>query len=365
MNLMTNTTNFQSLAKKYDDFSAPAVEIVVGSTRLMSGKDLDITQVTVELTCGYEASGCSFVIAGAYEMEKTNFSRDISAIQIGEKIEVLIGYVRKESVFNGYINQIDYSYGMDSEGFEIRVECMDAKGLLMKNRRLEFFTEKSADAVVKTVLSDSPVSRYLSGKEIDMCPKDDVPLRSHMMTDYELVVEQASKHGYEFFIIQGKAYFRKKQKVKSNLMKLSPQNGIISARLSLSGQQLVKKIEVRSIDEENGKQIKGLATISGKFSQGSSGNMLLGTSTQVFYEPGVKDASEAKKRAAARMEAIENNFGELECECVGIPELVPGRFITVEQLSTQANRKYYVRYVRHEIDETGYRTYIKAGVNSL
>ena len=365
MDLMNTTTSFKALAKKYDNFSAPAVEITVGSTKLMSGKDLDISQVEIELTSGYEASGCSFVLSGVYDIEKTNFSRDISSVQIGEKVEVAIGYVRLESVFKGYINQIDYNYGIDSEDFEIRVECMDAKGLLMKNRRLEFFKEKSADAVVKSILSESPVNRYLSGKEIDMCPKDDIPLRSHMMTDYELIVEQASKLGYEFFIIQGKAYFRKKQKAKSNLIKLSPQNGIIGAKLSLSGQQLVKKIEVRSIDEETGKQIKGLANVSGKFSQGSSGNMMLGTSTQVFYEPGVKDASEAKKRATARAEAIADQFGELECECVGIPEIIPGRFISIEQLSAQANRKYYVRYVRHEIDEEGYRTYFKAGVSSL
>ena len=58
-------------------------------------------------------------------------------------------------------------------------------------------------------------------------------------------------------------------------------------------------------------------------------------------------------------------FGELECECVGIPELAPGRFVEVEELSSQADRKYYITYVRHVLDEDGYRTYLKAGVNSL
>lgn len=365
MNLMSATTSFASLAKKYDNFSAPAVEITVGSTKLMAGKDLDITELDMELTCGYEASGCVFVIAGAYDVEKTDYSKDISCIQIGEKVEIAVGYVRTESVFNGYINQIDYYYGLGDEDFQIRVECIDVKGLLMKNRRLEFFTEKSADAIVKKILSESPVSSYLSGKEVDTCPKEEVPFRSHMMTDYEVIVEQASKQGYEFFILQGKAYFRKKEKVTSVLMKLSPQNGILGAKFSVSGQHLVKKIEVRSIDENNGKQIKGEASITGKFSSGASGNKMLGTSRQVFYEPGVKDAAEAKARAKARMDAVADQFGELECECVGIPELAPGRFVQLEKLSSQANRKYYVRYVRHVIDENGYRTYFKAGVSSL
>ena len=48
----------------------------------MTGKDLDISKVDIELTSGYEASGCSFVISGAYDIEKTNFSKDISFDQI-------------------------------------------------------------------------------------------------------------------------------------------------------------------------------------------------------------------------------------------------------------------------------------------
>lgn len=45
--------------------------------------------------------------------------------------------------------------------------------------------------------------------------------------------------------------------------------------------------------------------------------------------------------------------------------LAPGRFVEVEELSSQADRKYYITYVRHVLDEDGYRTYLKAGVNSL
>ncbi len=118
----------------------------------------------------------------------------------------------------------------------------------MKTRRMEFFTQKSADAVVKAILGETPVSSYLAGKEIDSCKEEEVPLRSHMMTDYDVIVEQAQKQGYEFFIFQGKAYFRKKQKVTSAIMTMAPAQGILNARFSMSAQPLVKKIEIRSID---------------------------------------------------------------------------------------------------------------------
>ena len=365
MDLASATTTYKALLKKYDNFKAPSAELKIGSKKLIAGKDISLRTLEVDLTCGFEASGCVFEIGGAYDPEKTDFGKEIDCIQIGETIEVSIGYVRRESVFQGYIDRIDYSFGVEEGEYIVRVECMDAKGLLMKNRRLEFFTEKSADAVVKKVLGESPVSSYLSGKELDKCPEESVPFRSHMLSDYDLIIEQATKYGYEFFILQGKAYFRKRQKVTSVLMDLSAGESILNGTLSISGQSLAKKVVVHSIDEETGEQIKGEATISGSFGKGSGANKLLGSSTVVFYEAGVKDVKEAKSRAEARVEAMADKFGEFSCECIGIPELAPGRFVKVKNLSSVANRKYYIQNVKHILNMDGYITYIKAGVNSL
>ena len=365
MDLMSVTGSYQELSKKYNKFGAPTIEIVVGSQKLVSGAKLSITELEVELTCGYEASGCSFRIEGCYEAKKTDFSSETDAIQIGEKVEVKIGYIRTETVFKDYINQIDYEFGTLDSRAAIRVECMDAKGVLMKTRRLEVFPQKKVDALVNAILGEQPVSSYLSGKEVDASDELDPAFRSNMKTDYEIIREQAEKLGYEFFILQGKAYFRKKEKVTSPIMTLSPREGILDARLSLSGQSLVKTIEVRSIDQESGKMVKGEAAISGKFSKGSSGNKLLGKSRQVYYEAGVRDAGEAKSRATARMEEIKNQFGQMECSCVGLPELGPGRFVKIKDLSKTADRSYYIVYVRHCLNTDGFRTYFKARMKSL
>lgn len=53
---------------------------------------------------------------------------------------------------------MEYQHGTEEDDYRIRVECMDIKGLLMKTRRMEFFTQKSADAVVKAILGETPVS---------------------------------------------------------------------------------------------------------------------------------------------------------------------------------------------------------------
>ena len=92
---------------------------------------------------------------------------------------------------------------------------------------------------------------------------------------------------------------------------------------------------------------------------------MMGDSHQVYYEPGVKDAAEAKLRAQTRLDAGLARFGQMDCECIGIPELAPGRYVELDQLSSRMNRKYYVTCVRHVVDRSGYRTYLKAEVDSL
>ena len=76
MDLMKGSTSFRSLKKKYDDFSAPSVEVTVGSTKLVSGAGADIFDLELELTSGFEASGCVFYIDGAYD-EKIQILRNL------------------------------------------------------------------------------------------------------------------------------------------------------------------------------------------------------------------------------------------------------------------------------------------------
>lgn len=365
MDLLSVTTSYSSLEKKYSMFKAPTVEITVAGTKLVSSANFSIQNLIVDLTSDYEASGCTFSIVDAYEFEKTNFESKANKIGIGDKVEIEIGYIRTETVFKGYVNSVRYVF--DKEGIvgEIQVECMDLKGLLMKNRRMEFFTQKSADAVLNEILKTTPVSSYVDGKKIDSCPEDEIPLRSNMQTDYDIMTEQASKLGYEFFVSQGKVVFRKKESVSSAIMELEPGNGVFELRSECSAQNLVKSIEVRSTDPETGKVISGTATLSGTFSKGSGGSKVVGSSKQVFYEPGLKDAAEAKKRAEARIKAVSDTFGYLEVTCIGIPEIGPGRFINIKKFADNVNGKYYITSVRHNMAGGEYTTSFKARRSSM
>ena len=176
MNLLSVTTSYQALEKKYNSFKAPTLEITVGGTKLVASLKMSIQNLDIDLSSDYEASGCSFSIINAYEPSQTDFTRAANKIGIGDKVEVSIGYIRTESVFTGYINSVRYLFDKYSGIGEIRVECMDIKGLMMKNRRMEFFTQKSADGILKEILAASPVSSYVEGKSIDACDEEEIPL---------------------------------------------------------------------------------------------------------------------------------------------------------------------------------------------
>ena len=92
MDLMKGSTNFRALSRKYDEFRAPSAEITVGGTKLAAGANANIRDVELELTSGYEASGCVFYIDGAYDEEKTDFKKFVKKIQIGEDVEVAMGH---------------------------------------------------------------------------------------------------------------------------------------------------------------------------------------------------------------------------------------------------------------------------------
>ena len=365
MNLMTGTTNYASLKTKYSNFNVPTLEIKVGGTKMVASVDIMVQELIVDLTCGYEASGCEFLVGSCYNSKEGEFDSALTAkFQIGEKIEIMAGYEKTEMIFLGYIDTVSYEFGAGINA-EIRVRCMDAKGLLMKNRRLEAFKEDRADAVVKSLLSSQPVSYYLAGKEIDSCSKEEVPLRTGMKTDYDIVVEQAGKMGFEFFIIQGKAYFRKAEKMTTPIMTLEPECGIEENIVSFTGNRLVETVEVRSINQENGKMISGKSKLVGKFGDGSSPGRIYRSTTQVFYEPGVESVAEASKRAEVRMDAIKAHFGSMELMCIGIPELVPGRFVKLDKFASVVDGKYYITGITHRFDADGFRTMLRARRSSL
>ncbi len=362
MSLMTSTTTYEALVSKYMNFSVPTVAVLVDGTEIVSTKKSKISELSVELTGGFHASGATFTLLSEYDYEQSDFKSDgaESLLVVGASIEIKLGYIELTSVFKGLIVEINYEHDNVSDSPYIRVECMDAKCLLMKTRRLELLPlDGDITAAVNAVLGEQPVSDYISGKEVASGLSDPEILTRRSDSDYEFLVAMAKFSGCEFFIVEGKVYFRKKPEQSSAIMTLSPTTGIVDFSLKLSGVKLAKTITVVGIDA-NDAAVTGTHVLTGDFGKAGTVNKMLNNTEQTYYDPVIKTQAAATARAKAISADHAATFAKVTCTVVGIPELVPGRGITFERMSAKANKTFYITSVRHVISESGYQTTFEA-----
>lgn len=366
MDLMTASTSYQALKTKYQDFRAPTARIRVDGVDIAEKLKAGISGLTVDLSCGYAASGASFDVVGQYDYEQTDFSKQGAAkvLQLGAKVEVELGYIRTETVFSGLVAEVRYEFEEDDAPC-IHVECMDAKCLLMKMQRLEIRSEKKIAPVVNALLGQQPVSSYLTGRTVQLTEAEKEPLQFHMDSDYDFLVRQAQYTGCEFFVFAGKAYFRQPPKSAAPVMTLEPKMGIRRATFALRGAPLVKKVTVTGVDPTSDKPVSGSAAASGSFGQGAGPSRMLSGTERTYFDPRTVSAKDAAARAKVLMDGIQQQFGALNCQCEGLPEIVPGRWIKIAGLMSDADRNFYITDVRHVYSENGFSTTFDARIDSL
>lgn len=367
MNLMQVSTTYALLKKKYRGFAAPTVRIKVEGNDIVERYGAAVANVTVELAAGYQSSGCGFDLVGEYDPKQTDFDKSgaVRLLELGAKVEVELGYIATELVFAGLITELNYCFDAESAVF-LHVECMDAKCLLMKTQRLEIFREKKIDRAVQALLSEQPVGGYLKGKQVEAPNTGVQMLPVSMETSYDFIVRQAQYAGCEFFILAGKAYFRQKPKAGNPVMTLKPGEALLSANLSLRGAELVKKIKVTGINPDNDQEFSGTATSSGRFGKGAATARMLAGTERVYLDARAESAAQAQSRAKILLGGIEQGFGVLQCQCIGLPELAPGRMVKVDGLMDRADGKFYITEVRHTFDgQEGFQTTLEGRVDSL
>ena len=372
---------FSDLAKKYNKFSHPVVVLKVDNKDFSKNKDnLSVSDIEVELTCGYEASIASFVIYNCFDISKSTYK--ISAvkdyIKLGSSVEIAMGYGSEAAeVFTGFISRVNFVYP-ENDMPGIKVTAMDVKGIMMANNNSRQLTANCySDAIeeifkknIYATLQDEKVIKSLnitdtpdkdSQKAIGSSDKKTTDRTIEMVceSDYEFVVKVAKKYNYEFFTECGNVYFRKAKSDADVLMELSPKTGLRSLDVEYDITGLVQIVEARGMDTGKGKVISAKEKFSNAISIGNDAKKLIKNSEMVYIDPTITSEQEAKKRAESMMEDISYRFGTLECDCIGIPELLPGHFIELSGVGYPPENKFYVVSIRHRlIDDRGYETRI-------
>lgn len=373
---------YNGLKDKYKEFHIPMADVQVNEKSLQDNKnELLLGEIEIELTSGFEASAaeyriynCVDTVTGEYLVEELK-----PYIMLGAAVSVRVGYGGVlEEVFRGFIGQVQFL----SEKEEIpcvAVTAMDIKGIMMANSYAKRLRENCYSQAVREVFEKAPYQQLMSQNIIEKLSITDTPdssgkkeqkladtIEMVQESDYEFVIRAAKRFNYEFFIEKGTVYFRKAKQTEDTLMELGNAEGLLDVRISYDIRGLVQNIEVRGMDSGKGEAIAVKKKYNGKISQGNKAKSLISKTTKIYVDPAVQTKEQAEYRADALLEDMAYRFGELECSCVGIPELFPGNFVKITGCGAGADNRFYVTQVRHVMDsEKGFRTFLTGKASEL
>ena len=347
---------FQALSTKYSDFRGPAFTVKVDGKELKS-TELPLT-VEVSLCADGSAGGCSFQLEALYDYAKSKWLYDlIKTIQVGAELEVLGGYVKQEEIFYGYVDECTVEYS-GSAPPSISVTGIDGFGYLMSCQEPVYGENKQAKAVVQEILNKAVSAGYAKKATVGNLSGYKTPLVKEKVDDFKYLRVLAERYGMNVFSVDGELIFDDVLTGGSPILSLTVGMGLnsFSRRVGLQGQ--VGEVEIWGRDAEQ-HFIKGGATRVTVCGAGDTAAQLATKFKKASlreYSEFVRTDEECVTLAQNRLNALAMNFVSGAGTCVGIPELIPGRFIEIKGLDGESVGTYFLSKVTHRFDQGGYTT---------
>ena len=356
--------NMNDLSKKHGDFYAPSFVIEINGKDIFMSDDIAIPNVSVSLTSEFEANGCNFTIHNLYDIQNSMFPKEVLAhLMLGNVVKVSMGYIEKTLIFIGVISGISFNYGSNSTP-SIDVECLDVKSRMMDDKVSKDFKEKKCLEVVNNILNNYKTPKTFEKIEIESTQEaEKESIEKHNESDYQFLCRIARQIDYKFYVQGETVFFRKADNSKkgnaTELIDLTFGSDLINfrSRRRLSGQ--VHGVTVRNTDgsanvieftahakdKDSGKE--GTAATEAKISKDV---------IKVIVDPKIKTKEEAEKLANSILNDLCMNYISCSGSCVGFPEFLPGRYITVKNLgmNDENSDRYYIIKTDHSIDSSGY-----------
>ena len=356
--------SMSDLRKKYNNFYAPAFDIKIKGKNVVKDLGAGVPSINVSLSCGFDASSCSFEVNDLYNIEQRKFKDGMldNYFLLGNVVEVSVGYIKTEMIFMGLISTISFSYGSDGAP-SISVECLDIKSRMMADKLSKEFKERKFTEVAEKVINQYKSYKAFNQVKVDPLEGEEEKetIEKQGESDYNLLRRIAETIGYEFYVEKGDVYFRDSMKDTSTLIELEFGSDIESFRTSRNLVGQVHSVTAKNTSEDTTEVIKYTAFASnlgkGKKKTASDEAKISKGVEKVIVDPKINKTEDAKKVAEAELEDLCMGYVRCNGACVGFPEFLPGRFINLTKLGLNKSNKdtFYVIKVEHSISSSGYQ----------
>lgn len=353
--LMTNVCTYDSLVNKYANFHVPVVRLYVDGKDMVQEMLLDVQSIEINLSLKKESTAV-IRLSGIYDPETRSFNSDIKdKFKLGMIVEVGIGYVSEiQKVLKGFVAVLGAEFGKHTC---LMITVMDVRKLMITGG-VHYVLHKEANYsnIVETILD-----KYskLCTAEIDATDDQLENPVSQSSTDYDFITKEliaGGKCAREFLVIGDKAYFRKPCKETEAIC--SMEFGRELWEFETESEYTDLKVNVIGYNQQE--QTVITATVSVESSEDQS-SVLTKTPEHNIVDQEIDTQDKADMRAEAYANARQALGQRGKGVCVGLPELIPGRFVEITMLEEMANKKFYIKNVTHRIDKEGFTTEFEAG----
>lgn len=346
---------FSALFQKYHAMTEPAYTLEVGGKVLPVGEDARLLEAVCELTCRPNAGYLR--VEAVMDPDGTNGAQWVSALQAGATCVFSVGYANsKTKVFQGFLYELVWNDPLTQGALELEAVFLDVRGRLMLSSNADAGHTRTLSQLVQTILSQRCCTQLASSRTIGTCSADwNLPTLRLGLSDYEVLCQIASFLCYEFYAWADTLYFGPPRPNTTPVLTFDGAAGLtkLERRCTLAGQ--CAAVAVSGTDDQGGRIYARQARATDKgFAAKQIGQVL---SNDLYQpEPTVHTMAQAQYLSKARMQERQRQTTGISGQCLGTPELRPGRFLTVSGLSRAVNGTYYIHTVRHTLDVTGFST---------
>lgn len=352
--LMKGNYTYSQLIKKYNNFLVPAIKIKIKGKDVLASGFIAVDNIAITLSLK-QANVVRFNIINAYQIDKRCFNKDIkSTFALGSVFTVELGYGSSLiPVFKGFVETVQYEL---KEIPELTITGADVRRLMMNTvkKNYPYVVQNYFNAFTELMQT---YKKICNSFVIDKT-QDKLVQVIQNCSDFDFVTKNlCEKANREFFVIADKAYFLEKMKYSAPIISLGIGNGLISFSRKLK--YLHEELKVIGVDTDNKERIEVSKEIKAYDKQDC---VLSKAPVTIEVSSVINELNEANLKLdfleRQRLEKAQRGSGS----CIGLPELIPGRYIKIEKFDEDADDIYYIQQIQHSFSiGDGFSTQFEIG----
>ncbi len=370
--LLKDTFEDGALQKKYHNYMTPAAKITIGGSELSSCTGARMESVRVSLNLEAAASA-DFSVTDIWDEGQGSIKAAVKTnLSCGKTVKIELGYDSEYvDVFHGFIYETSVQF---SEMPTMQVTAMDVKRLMADNMRLgTSWSGKTVTEIYETLMNG-----YTGlGLEVssDYQGEGGAGELIQRGSDLSLVQKLCRKFNLRFIVCGKQAKLTGKSEDASvttlswgrDLISFSQSTTHVNVKVVVKG--TLKKKTQRSqaqggqsqgsapqgkgSEQEKEKEVSLEKTGTVSSTQAAGG---ICQTVKIIEMTNVSSAAELEDRLADEIESLKEGMHAGRGSCMGMPVLIPGRYIKIAGLDGSMNGEYYLKAVNHSFGADGFTT---------